>query len=108
MKPSRYAASVPERTLVDDRKPKRPEFCSVLDCQTRYLGQGKGYARGYADVVFTLDDGVVIARCAEHYMRQIYRAGRGSMCEITGREWRITREAVQAHWAKLDAAEKKA
>ena len=107
-KPSRYAAGLPARVSESDEKPKRPEFCAVSGCETRYLGEGKGFARGFADVVFTLPDGFVVARCAEHYMRHIYRNGRGSMSEITGREWQITHAAVKEHWAKLEAAEKRA
>jgi hypothetical protein len=107
MKPSRYVAGLPAR-VSEESKHERPTYCGVLGCDTRYVGEGKPKQRGYADVVFTLESGVTIARCAEHYMRQLYRTGKGSMSEITGRDWVLTPEAVKAHWERLEAKEKAA
>lgn len=100
-KPSRYAAGVPARVADAETKPKIPEFCGVEGCQTRYLGRGRGYTRGFADVVFTAPDGFMVARCSEHYLRDIYRAGRGKDCDISGRDWLMSLEAVREFRAKL-------
>lgn len=79
------------------------EMCGVSGCTT-YIGKGR-YAPSFADVAFTLPDGTRIARCSKCYTDQLYRTGKGSMSEITGRQPYLTLELVKAHWARLDAAE---
>lgn len=100
MKSSRYALSAPVRFSADEPA-RRPEYCGVLDCQTHYQGKGKPRVRGFADVVFTTSDGTVIARCAEHYLRELYRSGRGKDCDISGRNWLMSLADVQEFRAKL-------
>jgi len=101
---NKYAAGLIDRyTPTDAEKNHEREMCGVSGCQT-YIGKGR-YAPSFADVAFTLPDGTRIARCAKCYTDHLYRAGKGSMCEITGRQPDLTLELVKAHWAKIDAAE---
>ena len=100
-KPSRYAVGLPARVTESDSRPKIPEFCDVDGCQTRYLGKGRGNARGFADVVFTTADGAFIARCSEHYLRHLYRAGRGKDCDISGRDWQISLDDLREYRANI-------
>lgn len=101
---SRYTTGAPKR---EPEKPnERPKFCAVDGCLTHWNPKDAKYEPGFADVVFTLDDGRVIARCADHYLAHIYKAGRGSHCEISGRQPDMNMDMVRAHWDRLDAAEK--
>lgn len=103
MKPSRYAHSAPER-VVESEVQKLPEFCGVADCQTRRIKLPNGdwkHVQGYADVIITLPDGGRVARCQEHYLRQIYRTGHGKDCDISGRHWQMSLADVQAFRAEL-------
>lgn len=99
---SKFFASEPRFEHAPEEKAER-EMCGVSGCAT-YVGHGK-YAPSFADVAFTLADGTRIARCAKCYTDQLYRCGKGSMSEITGRQPYLTLELVHAHWARLDAAE---
>lgn len=101
---SRYVSSVPAR-VDESEKTERPMFCGVEDCQSRWDPKNAKHIRGFADVVFTLADGTVIARCGECYTRHIYACGRGTMSEITGRQPTMTLDLVREHWARVDAAE---
>ena len=105
-------ASLPQREVVADDKPKEREMCGIPDCTSRYVPNAKPpqkiWQRGFADVAFTLDDGTRIARCAEHYCKDIYRAGNGSWSDITGKDLYLTHDALQAHYARMDAKGKAA
>jgi hypothetical protein len=103
---SKYLQAPPKREASHDERPKRPEFCAVSGCLTRWDAHHAKHVPGFADVVFTLDDGTLIARCADHYLAQIYKAGRGSHCDISGRQPDLNIDMVRAHWARVDEAEK--
>lgn len=100
---SKYTNGAPQR---EPEKPaERPVFCGVSDCQSRWDPKEAKRLRGFADVVFTLSDGTVIARCGDCYIRHIYACGKGVHCEITGRQPDMNIDMVNAHWARVDAAE---
>jgi hypothetical protein len=102
---SRYD-SVPKREAATDDKPKEREMCGVPDCTSHYVPNGNPQRRrGFADVAFTLPDGTRIARCAEHYCKDIYRAGNGSWSDITGRDLYLTQDALDAHYKQMGARE---
>lgn len=63
-------------------KPVRPKFCGVVGCQTHRDPKTKERMRGFADVLIELDGGEMVPRCAEHYLRDIYRAGHGRWSDI--------------------------
>lgn len=99
---SKYLTSSPER---ETGKPSRPKFCAVSGCLTSWNAKLGRHEPGFADVVFTLDDGTVIARCADHYLRHVYRSGHGVHCTITGKSPDMNIEMLHAYWQKLDEAE---
>lgn len=103
---SKYLKSVPHREESSDSRPKRPAFCAVSGCLTRWNAHDAKHETGFADVVFTLDDGTQIARCADHYLEQIYKTGKGSHCDITGRQPDMNLDMVRAQWDRSEAEEK--
>lgn len=100
---SKYTTGAPKRD--PEGQAARPTFCGVADCQSRWDPRDAKHLRGFADVVFTLHDGTVIARCGDCYIRHVYAVGRGVHCEITGRQPDMNIDMVKAHWARVDAAE---
>lgn len=100
---SKYMIAAPKRE--PEHGPKRPTFCAVADCLTHWNAKDAKHEPGFADVVFTLNYGTVIARCADHYLAQIYKAGRGSHCDISGRQPDLTIDMVREQWARVDADE---
>lgn len=102
---SKYTSGAPVRQEVGPKP--RPEHCAVEGCLTHWNPKLSRHERGFADVVFTLEDGTVIARCADHYLKHMYAVGRGVHCEITGRQPDMNIDMVKAHWARLDEAEAK-
>lgn len=84
----------------------KPTHCDVKACATRYPGKGQPKERGYADVIFTLQDGTVIARCSEHYMRDVARFGKSADHDIAGNDWLLTPDNVSAYHARKAAAAK--
>ncbi|SEJ55320.1 hypothetical protein [Frateuria terrea] len=100
---SKYTTGAPQRE--SERPTERPQFCGVANCQSRWDPRDAKHLRGFADVVFTLDDGTVIARCGDCYIRHIYAAGKGVHCEITGRQPDMNIDMVKAHWSRVDAAD---
>ena len=74
-----------------------PEHCEVIGCKTHRNRDTRQMERGFADVVITLPDGRLVGRCSDHYLRDLYGAGRGSMQDISDRTGVVTAEKVAAY-----------
>ncbi len=103
-------------------RPAIPETCGVDGCEdpchvllvvvrdtmgNDHCGAWSKYARDNHSLREGYEFVRWVSRCAEHYMRNVYAAGKGSMSEITGRQWQLTPALVREHWAKVEAKEKK-
>ena len=83
--------------------------CNVLMVVVRdvmgkdHCGAWSNYARDNHNLRDGYDFVRWIARCGDHYLRNIYASGKGSMSEITGFGYHMHPDDVRAHWDRVEA-----
>lgn len=73
----------PKEREASELAPKPPRMCAVHGCETHWNAKHKNWEPGVADVIVTTKEGEQIFRCAEHYLRDIYRTGNGRWSYIS-------------------------
>ncbi len=120
---SKYVAETPRAvSAVGDTKrieDRRPDKCGVFGCRNKvdvlqvivlddsgheHSGWWSDFSRSPSELKAGFQLMGWVPRCTDHFLGDVYAARRGVDSPITGTSTALTYEAVEAHWARLEAA----